>query len=311
MTMKRIPLPTVVLAAAWVAIACPVMAQWSGLPNETVIYVISKGQADLKISPANATNTGISGFQVINSATVTQTPLSSTFPAKLVSLLHNDSNDRFELITNLENTVSPRYQNQITSKVLFLNGILRDENPGSISTEPLDVTGGLYVPYLPGFAAGPDYAIEQSTYLFWTPSSTTPPFIQVPTATPSTNAPTGETGIEAEATSGAAAFFVPWVNTSVQYPTQGWPEGVDIKILDEDLTVGDRAFLLRFRPGAYTPTFSFTANAHLFVIQGNSTIQAAGAAAQTFNLNYYAFVPSGFSLSISNPLPYSGPGASQ
>ncbi len=307
MTMKRMAL----LAATWVAFAIPAMAQWSGLANETVIYAISKGQADLKISPANATNAGITGFQVINSATVAPTPILPDFPAKQISLLHNESNDRFELVTNVENIVSSRYQNQITSKLLFLNGILRDENPGSVSTEPFDATGGLYVPYLPGIAAGPDYAIEKSTYLFWTPSSTTPPFVSVPDGTPSNYGPAGETGYEVEASSGVAAFFVPWVNSSVVYPNAGWPEGVDIKILDQDLTVGNKAFLIRFRPGAYTPTFSFSANTHLFVIQGNSTIQPAGAAAQTFNLNYYAFVPSGFSLSISNPFPYSGPGASQ
>jgi hypothetical protein len=135
--------------------------------------------------------------------------------------------------------------------------------------------------------------------------------VKVPDGTISQFGPAGTTGIELEGLSGVAAFFAPWVNLQKYYPNQSWPLGVDIKLLDSDATVGDTAFLIRLRPGAVIPAFSFTGNTHLFVVQGNSLIQPAGAASQPFNLNYYAFAPTGFSLTISNPLPYSGPGATQ
>jgi len=145
--------------------------------------------------------------------------------------------------------------------------------------------------------------------LVWTPSSTTPPYLKVPDGTFGAFGPAGTTGIEFEGLTGVALFFAPWVNLQRYYPAQNWPSGVDIKPLDADPTVGDTAFLIRLRPGAATPTFYFSANTHLFVVQGSSTIQASGGAAQTFNVNYYAFAPAGYSVTISNPLPYTGPGA--
>jgi len=303
---------TFFVAALVVAVTCPSLsAQWSGRANETVIYGISKSKSDLQLASGSATNAGITGFQVTNSTTVPQVPYGPDFPAKQIRVLHNEPADRFVFMTDLENLNTPRYQNLISSKILTLDGLLRDDNPGSVSTEPFDATGGLFVPYFPGISEGPGRSIELFTSLIWTPSSTTPPYAKVPDGTISQFGPAGTTGIELEGLSGVPAFFVGWVNLQKYYPSQSWPLGVDIKPLDSDATVGDTAFLIRLRPGAATPVFSFTGNTHLFVIQGNSVIQAAGAAAQPFNLDYYAFAPSGFSLTISNPLPYSGPGATQ
>lgn len=298
--------------AAIAALTCMnASAQFSGRANETVIYGISKAKSDLKIGGSSAANANITGFQVINSATVPLVPFGSDFPAKQIQVLHNEPTDRFELMTDFEDLNTPRYQNAINSKILTLNGLLRDDNPGSVSTEPFDATGALFVPYYPGLNEGPGRAIEQFTSLLWTPSSTTPPYLKVPDGTFGAFGPAGTTGIEFEGLSGVAQFFVPWTNLQKYYPSQSWPEGVDIKPLDADPTVGDTAFLIRLRPGAATPVFYFTANTHLFVVQGNSSIQPTGAAAQTFNLNYYAFAPSGYSVLISNPLPYTGPGATQ
>jgi hypothetical protein len=287
-------------------------AQWGGRKNELVIYAFSKGKADLQIVSSGTTNSGVVGrLEILDPSTIIASAFDPNFPAKLTRVLHRESDDLFQLITQVEKTTSPRQQNQITSKVLFLDGLLRDENPGSVSTKPLDVTGGLYVPYFQGIAAGPDVAIDASRYLMWTPSASVPPFLAVPKETPSAFGPAGLTGVELEAVSGAAAFFVPWTNLLTRYPGQGWPEGMDVKILDQDPQLGNTAQLIRLRPSKTTPLFTFTSNTHLFVLEGNAQLQPAGAAVTTLKLNWYAFVPRGFAISISNPRVYSGPGATQ
>jgi hypothetical protein len=300
------------VAAGVASVTCPTaFAQWSGRANETVIYGISKAKSDLQIAGATASNAAITGFLAIDSKTVPQVPFDPDFPGKRIQLLHNEPTDRFELMTDLENINTPRHQNQINSKILTLNGILRDDNPGSVSTSPFDATGGLFVPYFPGLNQGPGRSIELYTSLLWSPSSTTPPYVRVPEGTFGLFGPAGTTGIEIEGLSGVAAFFAPWINMQKYYPSQSWPQGVDIKPLDSDPNVGDTAFLIRLRPGASTPAFYFTANTHLFVVQGSAVVQPLGGDPQPFNLNYYSFAPSGFSLTISNPLPYTGPGATR
>lgn len=298
------------IAGVLVALATPtVSAQWSGRKDEAVIYVISKAKSDLQLAPAGAVNGAVTGLQLTSLSAVPKTPFGPDFPAKQLQVLHNEPADRFAFMTDLENVDTPRYQNTLSSKILTLSGLLRDDNPGSVSTEPFDATGALYVPYFPGIAQGPGRAIELFTSLIWTPSSTTPPYVKVPDGTISAFGVAGATGIELEGLSGVAAFFAPWINLQKYYPRQAWPLGVDIKVLDYDPSVGNSAYLIRFRPAAATPVFSFTANTHVFVLQGNAVVQTAGAAPQPFNLNTYAFVPAGYYLSISNPQPYTGPGA--
>lgn len=301
------------LATVFVSAASSIAsAQWGGRKNELVIYAISKGKADLQIVSSTATNSGVVGrLEVIDPATLSATPLGPSFPAKLARVLHRESDDLFQLITQVEKIPSPRQQNQVTTKVLFLDGLLRDENPGSVSTRPLDVTGGLYVPFFQGIAAGPDVAIDTSRFLLWSPSASIPPFIAVPHETPSAFGPAGLTGVELQAVSGAAAFFVPWTNLITRYPNQGWLEGMDVKILDQDPQLGNTSQLIRLRPGKTTPLFTFTSNTHLFILEGSAQLQPAGGAATTLKLNWYAFVPRGFAISLSNPRAYTGPGAIQ
>src|SRR5215212_1111794 len=172
------------VAAAVASLTLPTAsAQWSGRANETVIYAISKGKSDLQISTSAASNAGIAGFTVTDSKTIPQVPFGADFPGKKVQVLHNEATDRFVLMTDLENVDSPRYQNGINSKLLTLNGLLRDDNPGSVSTSAFDATGGLFVPYFPGLNQGPGRAIELFTSLLWTPSSTIPPYVRVPDGT--------------------------------------------------------------------------------------------------------------------------------
>ena len=130
----------------------------------------------------------------------------------------------------------------------------------------------------------------------------------VPIETPSQFGPAGLTGVELEAVSGAAAFFVPWTTLVQRYPNQGWPSGLDVKILDEDARVGNTSELIRLRPGKATPLFTFSSNTHLFVLEGSAQIQAAGGPQTALKLNWYAFIPKGFAISISNPRALSGSG---
>src|SRR5258708_5343231 len=93
----------------------------SGRAHKFSGYGISKGQADLRIAVTTATNSGITGFQAIDSATIPQVLFGQDFPGKRIQVLHNEPADRFELMTDLENINTPRYQNQINSKILTLN----------------------------------------------------------------------------------------------------------------------------------------------------------------------------------------------
>ena len=308
MTHTRRTLKIAGLATLAAALAS---AQWSGRENELVIYAFSKQKFDLQQSPVGVSNGGKTGFVVQDSSKVAAGPLTSEFPAKRAQVLHNEPDDYFALITNLEGIISRRQENLITTKHLYLGGLLRHANTGSVSTKPLDVTGGLYVPFYPGLTQGPDVALEQPQFLLWSPSSTTPPFRAVADDAPSAFGPAGLTGVELEAFSGAAAFFVPWNPLKKFYPQQSFPQGVDFKLLDDDTTLGNRAGMIRFRPGRTSGQFTFTTSTHLFVLEGAGVVQSAGAAATAIPRGFYMFVPAGYSISISNPTPYSGPGASK
>ena len=278
-------------------------AQFGGRANEAVVYMFSgRGTIGFSVVPANKSNAGITGFQVINPATLPSNPISPDFPAKLVQVLHKETGDLFEYFTQPENLVTSRALVVAPAKFLSLDGLLRDSNEGSVSLAPLDVTGGLYVPYIPGVAQGPDVAMQQPHYLFWTPSDSSPVFVSVPDGTHSQVGPAGATGIEFEALSGAAPYFIQWSNMYKLYPADAWPDGIDLKIVDDDATVGNSARFLRLRSAKTTPTFTLSVNTHLFVVQGAGiVITPPGGTPVNVPLGYYVFVPKGFAISIANP----------
>ena len=300
--MKRLLIPLVV------ALLLPaVHAQFGGRKDEAVIYLLtSKGRGDLRTA-APAANPG-TGFEVINPAVVPVSVISNDFAAKKVRVLHREADDVFQWISQEERTSTPRASIQNIAKVFFFRGLLRDDNRGSVSQLPLDATGGLYIPYLPGVSSGPDVAIETSEYLFWTPKGNSLPFVQVPLQTPSSIGPAGLTGIELEAFSGAAPFFLPWTNLRRLYPNQGWPPGMDVKIIDVDPSTANTTQLLRLRPGTKTPRFSIPGNTHMFVLEGEVNITTAAGSSTLVKREWYSFLPANFSISISNPKTYQGPG---
>lgn len=279
------------------------LAQFGGREFDSVIYLFAgKGKVDFKIVPGTTSNAGVPGtFQVINPATLPSAPLSADFAAKRVQVLHKETGDLFELITQTENVPTPRARVVAPSKVLTLGGLLRDANEGSVSLAPLDVTGGLYVPYIPGVAQGPDVGLQLPKSLLWTSSDSASPLVQLPDGTHSDIGPAGLTGIELEAFAGAALYFSPWVNMSVAYPTDTWPLGIDLKIIDDDPQVGNSARLFRLRSAKSTPFFTLAANTHFYVLEGSVSVAAPGTAPVTIPAGSYAFIPKGYAISVSNP----------
>ena len=290
------------LALLAVFTAVPGSAQFGGREFEAVVYLFAgKGKVDFKVVPATSSNAGVTGFATINPADVPLVPIIGNFGAKKVQVFHKETGDLFELVTQTEKITTPRAKIVAPAKVLTLGGLLRDANEGSVSLAPLDVTGGLYVPYIPGVAQGPDVALDTPQSLLWTSSDSAPPFVEVPDGTHSSVGPSGATGIEFEALAGAAPFFIPWVNMKVAYPADRWPAGVDLKFVDDDPLVGNSARFLRLRPSRATPYFTLAANTHFYVLQGSVIISAPGVAPVTVPQGSYAFVPRGYAMSVSNP----------
>jgi hypothetical protein len=143
--------------------------------------------------------------------------------------------------------------------------------------------------------------VEESRYLLWTPAAFAPPYVAVPLETKSNVGGPGLTGAELEAVLGVAPFFVPWQNLRRRYPQDTWPDGLDVKVFDQDRLVGNTAMLIRLRPGKVTPLFIFTGDTHLFVLEGNAQLRPGSNVPVPFPLNSYTFVPKDFALRIANP----------
>jgi hypothetical protein len=289
----------VAVALLGIFAASSARAQWGGREHELVIYAFSKNAIDLRIVPGSFTNTG--QLTIRDPLTLPVSSFGPGFPAKQLRVLHNEPGDFFAYVTQVEGISSPRQLRQQPGKILYLNGMFRDPNPGSVSQAPLDVTGGLYFPLIPGVAAGPDVALDESHSLLWTPSASSPPYVAVPLETKSSIGPPGLTGVELEAVAGVAPFFVPWENLRRRYPQDAWPDGMDVKVFDQDPLLGNTAMLIRLRPGKVTPLFIFTGNTHLFVLQGDAQLQPGNGLPTVFPLNSYTFVPKDFALRIANP----------
>jgi hypothetical protein len=292
---------TLLLAAAiaYSLAATGAYAQWGGRQNEVVIFAFSKSANDLRIVPGTSADSG--QLLIQNPFSLPATPLSSEFPAKQLRVLHNEPGDFFAYGIQVERINSPRQLRQHPGKILYLSGMFRDQNPGSVSQKPLDVTAGLYFPLIPGVAAGPDVSVDESHFLLWTTAASAPAYVAVPDGTPSTVGGPGLTGAELEAVSGVAPFFVPWQNLRRRYPHDIWPDGMDVKVFDQDPVVGNTAMFIRLRPGKVTPTFIFSSNTHLFVLEGGAQLRAGSGLPQAFPLNSYTFVPKDSALRIANP----------
>jgi len=288
-------------------------AQFGARKDEVVIYALtSKGPMAFTIVPPGTVNHVTSPhFEVIETAKLPGESVVPGFPERSAQTLHREPDDLFQMITQIENEPTPRALFTAKGKEFTLKGLLRDDNVGSNPPRPLDFLPGGFAPFTPGVAVGPDRALQEVAVLLWRPNSTLAPFRQVPIDFVGPAVPPGLTGPEFEIGLGVAPFFLPWTPIVKKYPNAGWREGVDLKFIEEDPELRSTIQLIRLRPGKSTPLFTIPGATHMFVLEGQVDITPAGGTPSTLKQNWYAFVPNGFAISLSNPKPYRGPGAVQ
>ena len=295
------------------ALALEARAQFGARKDEVVIFALTnKGPMNFTIVPPGTVNRAATPrFEVIETAALPGEVVVPGFPERSAQTLHREPDDLFQMITQIENEPTPRALFTAKGKEFTLKGLLRDDNLGSNPPTPLDFLPGGFAPFTPGVTVGPDVALQEVAVLLWRPNSTLPPFAEVPLDFVGPAVPPGVTGPEFSFGLGVAPFFLPWTPIVKKYPNAGWPQGVDLKLLEEDLTIPSTINLIRLRPGKATPLFTIPGATHLFVLEGQVDITPAGGAPSTMKQNWYAFVPNGFAITLSNPKPYRGPGAAQ
>lgn len=289
-------------------------AQFGGKEGEAIIFMLtSKGQAGLTMVNPETPNKAsvLSQFQVIDPATV---PLIAGeqpgvfFPNYQLKVLHDESNDKMQLLTNLEGAPTIHHYYLITFKLFTLQGIRREY--GDAGEAIMDVPPNVYASFFAGQDIGPNEALEKEQALVWTSTPVFPPFVPTPRGEHGeTNGP-NETGTQMLLNSATFPVEVPWAPLYTKYPSAGWPDGLDIKFIEKDTTMGSIAQMIRVHAGTTTPNFTIDGATHLFIVQGNVNINVPGGATKAFPYFNYAFIPQGMSFSISNPLVYSGPAAS-
>lgn len=299
------------LVAALAAAAPQVFAQFGAREGEAVIFMLtSKGSGGLTVSSSTTPNPTslVSKFQVIDPATIPYDPDAQPgifFPNYVLTVLHNEADDKMQILTNLEGIPTLHHQYLVTFKLLTLSGTRREiGDPGEAI---MDVPQNVYASFFAGQDIGPNEALEEEKALVWTSTPSFPPFI--PTIQGYHGPLNGPniSGTQMLLDSATFPVEVPWVPLYKRYPSQPWRNGFDIKFIEQDTTMGSVAQMIRLHVGARTPTFKIDGATHFYIVQGNVDIKLAGGATVPFPTSNYAFVPSGLSFSLSNPRIYDGP----
>lgn len=299
------------LVAVAMAVSAPrIFAQFGGNDGDVVIFMLSsKGNGSLKIASPTTPNSAaaLSAFQIIDPKTVPFDPTlpGIFFPNYKLQVLHSESDDKMQILTNLEGIPTLHHQYLTTFKLFTFVGTRREYgDPG----EPvMDVPANVYASFFNGQDIGPNEALEREQALVWTSKPVSIPFVPTPRGYHgSLNGP-DVTGTQMLLDSATFPVEVPWVPTFRKYPAQGWKDGFDIKFIENDPTMGSTAQMLRIHVGTTTPTFTISGATHFLVLQGNAKIKLAGGPTSALpNLNY-AFIPNGLTFSLSNPRIYDGP----
>jgi hypothetical protein len=280
------------------------MAQFGGHENEAVLYFFSsKGKADFQIVPAGATNTA-GGFQILDPLTQPVEEFGPDFPGESRRLLHKEDSDNFMMIVQREWIESPHQQFMGAAKVLIVSGMLRLLPPGK---DPIDAPAGFFATFPQSVDFGPDIPVFQELAFLWTPSPSFPIIQRAPDGFVSPIDPPGLTGEDYVVQLGRFLALIPWVALQDTYPGTGWPEGIDAKVVDQDDSLGTTARVVRLRPGKTTPAFRLNANTHVAVLSGSVQISPVNGTPATMKPFQYAFLPNNFAITLSNPVPYSGP----
>jgi len=277
-------------------------AQFGGRPGDAVLYMVTaKGNGDFRALPPPAANDPQTAarFYTTRLDSVPPEP-SDPFPF-LRQTLYEAPDETF--LFNHHPDPSRGIHRLVLApiKVFGKMGIL--SIPGGTALP------GIWLNIPPGIDLEGDVSLIDVDTIFWSPMKF--PFIQQ-TDTRGPNVPPGQTGFGLlVSTPGLLKItsLMPFVNFSAIYPGSGWPNGVDMKLIDVDPQLGDTIRLVRIRPGKTTPIFRIAGHTHLFVLQGSATITPAGSASISLKSDDYAFLPENFAVTLSNPKRYQGPGA--
>jgi hypothetical protein len=290
--------------------ATPLAAQFGGREGDVVLFVLShRGAANFQVAAPGATNSAetTARFKVTNTNELPFETVLPDFPERMAQTPFREPDDLFQMITQTEVEPTPRAEFTAKGKEFTLRGILRDDNVGG--EEKIDFIAGGFAPFEVGVAVGPDVALIEVAVLLWRPDATTPPFRQVPIDYIGPAVPEGFTGPEYSLSLGKLPLFIPWTQMRRNYPGVGWPPGVDIKLIEEDIAIPSTINLIRIRPGRKTPAFRVTARTHFFVLQGSVDIASLGDLPTRMSQYWHAFVPANHWITLANPQPYEGPGS--
>jgi hypothetical protein len=299
MTLKHFA-PIVVAAVLGNAPAA--FAQFGGRAGDIVIYAVTyNGSGNFQAVPPTTTNAAqnVSNFKVVSLDSV-QGVTSEPFPL-IRQRFYDTPTETFQVGTDFENTIGLHRVFVYPVKIFEIEGLT---NPfGSLLGFPntlLDFPLGLDVEA--------DLSLETLKVITWFPGAW--PFIVV-TDHPGPIRPPDVPGYLYFFTLPGlvnVAALLPWVNMSIAYPGAGWQEGIDVKPLEFDSTIGVTIRQLRLRPGTQSPPFRTAGHTHLFVLQGSGTITPLGGGSFNMNKYDYAFLPENFTVTLSNPRQYQAAG---
>lgn len=295
-------------------LAAPAFAQYGGREGDAVIYVVSaKGNPDFVAVPKTTVNTA-TGFVTEDPGALPDEPFGPDFPGESRRKMHAEPGDVFNLIVQREGVVSPFQELLAPIKLMVAQGLLRLSPKGET---PIDIPPGFYAPFPATVDFGPNVANIPGVNVFWTnyypnfPATTVAPADYRSPVVP----PQYKSGVDYLLTLGTFAGIVPWDGLSKLYPSGGWVQGIDRKMIEDDTRLGVRVQIIRLRPGRTTPYFKVAANTHLWILNGSATITPAGGQPTTIantgciqpcSGTVYAFVPNSFAIQISNPIAYNG-----
>lgn len=296
-TFQRFLIP----AALAGALCAPLAAQFGGREGDVVFFVLShRGRQDFQTVAPGTANTAATNalYKVTDTGALPFEVVLPNFPERKSQTPFRATDDLFQMITQIEYEPTPRAEFTAKGKEFTLRGILRDDNVGG--KEKIDFIAGGFAPFTPGVTVGPDVGLTEVVVLLWRPDSTTPPFREVPLNYVGPAVPPGLTGPEFELTLGKVPLFTKWDEMRKTYPDGAWPQGVDIKLVEEDRDIPSTIRLMRIRPGRKTPLFRIPARSHFFVLQGAANITSAGGATTRMTRDFHAYLPANHVISIAN-----------
>lgn len=295
-------------ALACAAVVAPLNAQFGGRDGDVVLFVLShRGPFTIQTVAPQTTNAAATTarYKVTDTGRLPFQIVLPDFPERLAQTPISESDDQFQMITQIEYEPTPRAEFTAKGKEFTLRGILRDDNVGG--KEKIDFIAGGFAPFTPGVTVGPDVGLNEVAVILWRHDISGPPFRQVPLSYVGPAVPPGQTGPEFSLSLGKVPLFIPWTEARTKYPGQNWPQGVDLKLIEEDREIPSYIQLIRIRPGRRTPLFRIPARTHYFVLQGAVDIASAGGTPARMTRDFHAYVPAGHIIQMTNAKAYVGP----